>query len=137
MAKSSKTRKLGKHLLLSIAIGATPVVGTPVKAQTSSDSASGVAAERALFRRASQSGNPALISQFLQQYPDSGLVLPLLENLPPETLQSIDRGVVLYVEPGKLRNLSPGVRVNLGLDAPSSTGSGEDLQTTVSDGYAG
>ena len=140
MAKPVKSRITGKNLLLSVALGATPLVGcTPTPVQPIGTGASPVTQavspeERALFDQASQTGNPRLINRFLQEYPDSALIRRLLVNLPPETLQQVDRRILGAVSPVVLRSLPPDTRNSLGIDL---TDIGAETDTSSADGYAG
>lgn len=139
MAKSVRSRVLGKNLLLSVAIGATPIVGCGPAPAPPTDRAAAVEhritpEERQEFERAAQSGNVRLINQFLRGHPDSRLVRRLLINLPPETLQLINRSAVASVDDSILRSLPPSVRLALGLAPPSREG---DLGTESSDGLTG
>ena len=126
MARPTKSRALGRKLLLGVALGATPVVGiqtSSAQEQLVQVQAEISAQERAMFERAAQSGNAARINAFLRAYPESPLVRSLLMNLPPETLQLVDRNSLSGISPTTIRSLPPGTRSSLGLDG-SSTGSG-------------
>ncbi len=130
--------------MLGVAIGATPILGAvtlaqdlppaPVLAQAEIDPL-----ERQMFEQAAQSGDPARINAFLRAYPDSPLVRSLLVNLPPETLQFIERSALSLVGPAVVRSLPIALRQSLGLPAPSGFGtpgsSGSESVTT--DTYAG
>jgi hypothetical protein len=132
VAKQVKSRKLGRSLLLSVAIGTTPIIGlgvatNPAEAQTS-------ATERALFDQASQTGNPALVNQFLSSYPDSSLSRLLLNQLPPITLQQVDRSILGGLSQTTLRGLNSSARSSLGIGTFVAPAGQEDED---GDGYAG
>ncbi|MEM9032127.1 MAG: hypothetical protein AAGB18_05725 [Pseudomonadota bacterium] len=139
MAKPVKSRVLGKNLLLSVAIGATPIVGAAQEVAPQGDEvvlaqANVSGEERSAFDRAAQTGSTALINQFLRQYPNSSLVPQLLQNLPPETLQFVDRGALASISPSSLRSLSPDVRAAIGFE---SSGNEDDAVTEEDDTPSG
>lgn len=125
--------------MLSVAIGATPVIGAIATAQEGPPilaQAEIGAQERALFEQAAQSGNAGRINAFLRTYPDSPLVRALLVNLPPETLQLVEPSSLALVNPATLRTLPITVRLSLGLGAPSNLNDQPGTGGTI-DGYAG
>lgn len=150
MAKPVKSRILGKNLLLSVAMGSVPIVGAgPVVAQEAEElviAQAEIPAEiQAQFDAAAQSGDPALISQFILDNPTSGLVRRLLVNLPPETLEFINPAALAAISPTVARSLPPGTRVALGLDTVEGGSDGDAADdpssgstvSTAADGYAG
>lgn len=86
-----------------------------------------------MFDQAAQSGNAARINAFLRAYPESPLVRSLLMNLPPETLQLVDRNSLSAISPTTIRSLPPNTRRSLGLEggAPGSGSSNPGSQSTV------
>jgi hypothetical protein len=91
--------------------------------------------ELALFRQASQTGNPQVIANYLRSYPDSRLVRNLLTELPPDTLRLIDSGAVSGVNASILRTLPLDIRSALRLRTIEGPSSPDDA--LPSDGYAG
>lgn len=91
--------------------------------------------ELALFRQASQTGNPTVINRYLQTYPDSRLVRNLLTELPPDTLRLIDDAAISGVSVSTLRLLPFEIRSALRLGSFESPNSQDDR--TLLDGYAG
>lgn len=147
VAKPVRSRALGKKLLLSVVIGATPVVGASQAVsqdfpQEEYAQAEVGAQERLLFEQAAQSGNAARINAFIRAYPGSRLVRRLLVNLPPETLSLVDRSTLNLVSPTVIRSLPVDTRSSLGV-SESGTAGGDDENgsrgSTISatDGYAG
>lgn len=109
--------------MLSVALGATPIIGiTQAEAQVSVESQ---------FERAAQSGDPLLINEFLLNNPNSPMVRQLLANLPPETLQFIDSSAIEAVSPAIINGLPAATRSAIGVTAPDIRESAPD------DGYAG
>ncbi len=142
MAKPVKSRGLGKNLLLSVAVGAVPLVGCgPTPSDNLVVAPSGPIAaspeELALFRQASQTGNPTVIANYLRSYPDSRLVRNLLTELPPDTLRLIDNGAVTGVNASILRTLPLDIRSALRLGTLDGPTSADDAARIPSDGYAG
>lgn len=114
---------MSKKLLLSVALGATPIIGvTQVEAQVSVETQ---------FERAAQSGDPSLINEFLINNPNSPLVRQLLANLPPETLQFLDPSAIGAVSPTIISGLPAATRSAIGFVAPEEDSDAPD------DGYAG
>ena len=147
VAKPVKSRVLGKNLLLSVAIGATPIVGAAQEAAPQDGEivlaqAQVTGEEQAAFDRAAQTGSTALINQFLRQYPNSPLVKDLLENLPPATLQFVDKAALASLSPASIRSLPLDIRSSLGIedtesDTETDTGPSTGGQTIASeDPYA-
>jgi hypothetical protein len=137
MAKPVKSGRLGRNLLIGVALGTVPIVGcaprsAPLDAPTGAITTV-QPEERALFDQASQSGNIALIDRFLRTYPESPLVRRLLVNLPPETLGQIDRTSLVRLNAPTIRSLPPDIRLALGLAIPATKGG----SGASSDGYAG
>jgi hypothetical protein len=127
---------LGRKLLLGVALGATPIVGIqPAGAQEQliQVQAEISAQERAMFDQAAQSGNAARINAFLRAYPESPLVRSLLMNLPPETLQLVDRNSLSGISSTTIRSLPPTTRRSLGLEggAPGSGSSNPGSRSTI------
>lgn len=135
LARSTKSQKLGRQLIMGVALGTIPLVGcTPEDYQnalnsTRSDATIGVEQEeRALFDRAIETRDVALANEFLEKYPSSKLVRKLLLSLPPETLKRLSRPIVSSVSTRTLESLPNNVRIQLGLvpiesedrDSPSS-----------------
>jgi hypothetical protein len=91
------------------------------------------AQERAMFEQAAQSGNAARINAFLRAYPESPLVRSLLMNLPPETLQLVDRNSLSGISTTTIRSLPPNTRRSLGLEggAPGSGSSNPGSRSTI------
>lgn len=141
MAKPVKSRSLGKNLLLSVAVGAVPLVGCgPVPSSDLVVEPSGPITaspeELALFRQASQTGNPVTIENYLRTYPDSQLVRNLLTELPPDTLRLIDAAALTGVNATILRTLPLETRSALRLRNVDGPNSPDDVPLP-SDGYAG
>lgn len=114
---------MSKKLLLSVALGTTPIVGAmQVEAQQNVN---------AQFEQAAQTGDPALINEFLLQNPNSPLVRQLLTNLPPETLEFIDPSAVDAISPAIINGLPAATRSALGATAPLAP------SNAPTDGYGG
>ena len=117
MDKSSKTRRIGKALLLSAAVGTLPLAGCAPQITDADDATGSItvsATEADLYRAARDQRNVQAVTAYLQNYPNSQLVSSLLPRVPVATLRQIDRSVVAQIPQATVASLPSNTRAALG-----------------------
>lgn len=120
MTKRVQLFRVGRGLLLSVAVGTLPIAGCAeypdsLKQLTIHNVG---ADEKLLYERAIETSNPVIVSSFLSKYPESRLIRSLLTSLSPEELQRVSPAAVDGVDPDILASLPRAVRLQLGVNIP-------------------
>ena len=116
MTKRVPLSRVGRGLLLSVAVGSLPLAGcTDIPDSLKWRTVDYSASEKALYDQAIASSDPATVSRFLSSYPRSSLIRPLLVSLSPAELQRVSPSAVNQVDPNILASLPPKIRLQLGI----------------------
>ena len=139
MAKKSKSRLLGKRLVMGAALGTVPLVGgfaDPATGdQPTSQAATTDFGEQALYNSVRSSRDPRLATRFLLAYPNSALVPHILISLPPDELARLPKTAIRDLSPDVLDSVPPHILSQLGI-APERAWVARSTKG-VSDGYGG
>ncbi len=140
MPKPISIGRVGRNLLLSVAVGTLPLAGcvNGVGHPTSDRQVlrASTQAEKSAYLSARSTSNPGEVGIFLCDYPRSELIRSLLTSIPPSDLQRVDPSCVRRVAPEVLETLPTSVRRQLGLltATPAVVRSNSVLDR---DGYSG
>ncbi len=117
----SRLRNASRALLLGVSVSTLALGGCQTGQTAGPTTAAAPVAtemsERALYDEALRSRDPRVVSSFLRQYPESGLVVSLLTSMPASALGRVSRRDVSRLPESTIRRLPPNVRAALGLGA--------------------
>ncbi|MBM7069040.1 hypothetical protein [Actibacterium sp. 188UL27-1] len=139
MAKHTKSRLLGKRLVVGAALGTAPLAGgfadRALGDQPMIASPSVEVGERSLYQQVRASRDAGVAIRFLRAYPDSPLVPHVLLSLPAGELSRLPREVIDSLSIEALHGVPVQIQLQLGI--PPQHARITRSTKGVSDGYSG
>lgn len=132
MANNKKASGIGRKLLMGAAVGVLPLAGCDVFPPQSGGTITVSVAEKSLYDQARSDLTAESAIRFLQAYPDSELIPPLLSRVPGSELGRIPASVVRSLDDRTKSRLPDRVKRELGLSQAVSFD-----RSQGSDGYSG